>query len=180
MDDAQIITKTCRWLERAVIGLNLCPFAAGPYRAGRVHFVVSHERTAAGLSRQLERAMLDLCALTARQRETTLLIHPWVLNDFRAYNDFLDVCDALLAQLGLAGELQVASFHPDYQFAGTAPQDIENFTNRSPFPTLHLLREASVSHAVDGTNTEAIYLDNIETLRELGHGGWDQLWRQES
>jgi len=180
MDDTKIIADTCRWLERAVIGLNLCPLAAGPHRAGRVHFVVSHERTAAGLTRDLERAMLDLRGSDPRQRETTLLIHPWVLNDFPAFNVFLDVCDALVAQLGLAGELQVASFHPDYQFAGTAPQDIENYTNRAPFPTLHLLREASVSRAVDSTNTEAIYLANIETLRELGHDGWDQLWREES
>ena len=180
MDDAQIIAKTCRWLEKAVIGLNLCPFAAAPYSAGRVHFVVSHERSAAGLSRDFERAMRDLSAASPRQRETTLLIHPWVLNDFPTYNAFLDVCDALLAQLGLAGELQVASFHPDYQFAGTAPQDIENFTNRSPFPTLHLLREESVSRAVDSTNTEEIYLNNIEVLRALGHAGWHDLWRDQS
>jgi len=180
MNDAQIIAKTCRWLERAVIGLNLCPFAAGPYRAGRVHFVVSHERTAAGLTRDLERVMLDLRGSDPRQRETTLLIHPWVLNDFPAYNDFLDVCDALVAQLGLEGELQVASFHPDYQFAGTAPQDIENFTNRSPFPTLHLLREGSVSRAVERSDTKEIYLNNIGALRALGHAGWDALWRDES
>jgi hypothetical protein len=139
--------------------------------------VVSHERSAAGLSRDLELAMLELCAASLRQRETTLLIHPWVLNDFSAYNVFLDVCDALVERLGLAGELQVASFHPDYQFAGTAPQDIENFTNRSPFPTLHLLREASVSRAVDSTNTADIYLNNIEALRGLGHAGWNDLWR---
>jgi hypothetical protein len=180
MDDAQIIAKTCRWLERAVIGLNLCPFAAGPYRAGRVHFVISRERSAAGLSRDLQRTLLDLRAADPRQRETTLLIHPWVLNDFAEYNLFLEVCDALVVQLGLEGELQVASFHPDYQFAGSAPQDVENCTNRSPFPTLHLLREESVTRAVETTNTEEIYLSNIETLRELGHAGWDGLWRDDS
>ena len=180
MDDAQIIAKTCRWLERAVIGLNLCPFAAGPYRAGRVHFVISRERSAAGLSRDLQRTLLDLRAADPRQRETTLLIHPWVLNDFAEYNLFLEVCDALVVQLGLEGELQVASFHPDYQFAGSAPQDVENCTNLSPFPTLHLLREESVTRAVETTNTEEIYLSNIETLRELGHAGWDGLWRDDS
>jgi hypothetical protein len=177
MDDAQIIAKTCRWLERAVIGLNLCPFAASPYRAGRVHFIVSQERSAAGLTSDLEHALLDLQAADPDQRETTLLIHPWVLNDFAEYNLFLEVCDALVAELHLEGELQVASFHPDYQFAGTSPQDVENCTNRSPFPTLHLLREESVSRAVESTNTEEIYLRNIERLRGLGHAGWDALWR---
>jgi uncharacterized protein len=180
MDDAQIIAKTCRWLERAVIGLNLCPFAASPYRAGRVHFVISKQRSAAGLSHDLQLALLELHAADPRQRETTLLIHPWVLNDFAEYNLFLEVCDALVAQLGLEGELQVASFHPDYQFAGTAPQDVENCTNRSPFPTLHLLREESVTRAVENTNTEDIYLSNIETLHQLGHSGWDDLWRDDS
>jgi hypothetical protein len=178
MDDAQIIAKTCRWLERAVIGLNLCPFAASPYRAGRVHFIVSQERSAAGLTRDLEHALLDLQAVDPGERETTLLIHPWVLNDFAEYNLFLEVCEALVAELHLEGELQVASFHPDYQFAGTAAQDVENCTNRSPFPTLHLLREESVSRAVESTNTEEIYLRNIERLRGLGHAGWDALWRQ--
>lgn len=180
MDDARIIAKTRRWLERAVIGLNLCPFAAGPYRAGRVHFAVSRERSAAGLSADLQRALLELRAADPRQRETTLLIHPWVLNDFAEYNLFLEVCDALVLQLGVEGELQVASFHPDYQFAGSTPQDVENCTNRSPFPTLHLLREDSVTRAVETTDTEEIYLSNIQTLRELGHAGWDDLWRDDS
>jgi hypothetical protein len=143
-----------------------------------VHFVVSHERSAAGLTRDLEQALLDLKSADPGQRETTLLIHPWVLNDFAQYNLFLEVCDALVAQLQLEGELQVASFHPDYQFAGTLPQDVENCTNRSPFPTLHLLREESVSRAVESTDTEALYLRNIERLRDLGHAGWDALWRE--
>jgi hypothetical protein len=180
MDDAQIIDKTRRWLEKAVIGLNLCPFAASPYRGGRVQFVVSQERTAAGLSHELRGALLDLQAADPRQWETTLLIHPWVLNDFAEYNLFLGVCDELVANLDLEGELQVASFHPGYQFAGTVAQDVENCTNRSPFPTLHLLREESVTRAVESMNTEEIYLANIETLRRLGHGGWDALWRDES
>jgi hypothetical protein len=180
MNDAEIIASTRRWLERAVIGLNLCPFAASPYRDGRVHWVVSHERSAAGLTRDLEQALLDLQGADPRQRETTLLIHPWVLNDFAEYALFLQVCDGVVAQLELEGELQVASFHPDYQFAGTAAQDVENCTNRSPFPTLHLLREDSVSRAVESTDTEAIYLRNIERLRELGRAGWEALWREDS
>jgi hypothetical protein len=180
MDDAQIFARTRRWLERAVIGLNLCPFAQRPYRDGRVHFVVSRERSAAGLTRDLEHALLDLHATDPRQRETTLLVHPWVLNDFAEFNLFLEACEALVAQLQLEGELQVASFHPDYQFAGTRPHDVENCTNRSPFPTLHLLREESVSRAVESTDTEEIYMNNIRMLRELGHAGWDDLWRDES
>jgi hypothetical protein len=142
-----------------------------------VHFRVSRERTAAGLLQDLIEALADLHEADPLQRETTLLIHPWVLNDFSEYNQFLEACDTAVAQLGLEGELQVASFHPDYQFAGTAPQDVENCTNRSPFPTLHLLREDSVTRAVEATNTEEIYLSNIQTLRELGHDGWLDLWR---
>ena len=142
-----------------------------------MHFRVSRERTAAGLLQELIEALVDLHETDPLQRETTLLIHPWVLNDFSEYNQFLEACDTAVAQLGLEGELQVASFHPDYQFAGTAPQDVENCTNRSPFPTLHLLREDSVTRAVETTNTEEIYLSNIQTLRDLGHDGWLDLWR---
>jgi hypothetical protein len=177
IEDEEIVEKTRRWLERAVIGLNLCPFAAAPYRGGRVHFRVSRQRTAAGLLLDLNQALADLHAADTAQRETTLLIHPWVLNDFAEYIQFLEVCDTAVAELGLEGELQVASFHPEYQFAGTAPRDVENCTNRSPYPTLHLLREESVTRAVETTDTEEIYLRNIQTLRELGHDGWSELWR---
>lgn len=157
--------------------MNLCPFAASPYRGGRVHFEISRQRSAAGLLQDLIDALNELQRAHPEQRETTLLIHPWVLKDFEEYNQFLEVCDATVADMGLEGELQVASFHPDYKFAGTAPRDVENCTNRSPFPTLHLLREDSVTRAVEATNTEEIYLNNIQTLRELGHDGWLDLWR---
>jgi uncharacterized protein len=111
------------------------------------------------------------------QCETTLLIHPQVLTDFLDYNDFLDECDAAVEELGLEGELQVASFHPDYRFAGAPAQDITNFTNRSPYPMLHLLREASVARAVASfPNIDEIGARNMETLRRLGHEGWRQLW----
>jgi hypothetical protein len=170
--------KTRRWLERAVIGLNLCPFAASPYRAGRVRFTISRERTAAGLLQDLCAALTDLHGADAKEVETSLLIHPWVLNDFAEYNDFLEACDGAVAQLGLEGELQVASFHPHYQFAGTAPQDVENCTNRSPFPMLHLLREESVALAVEATDTEEISERNIRLLREMGQEGWMNLWRK--
>ncbi len=105
-------------------------------------------------------------------------MHPWVLADFVEYNDFLDVCEAEVIELGLDGKLQVASFHPQYQFAGTEPTDIENYTNRSPFPMLHLLREASIDRAVAAVpDTGEIYRRNIRTLRKLGHAGWQRLWR---
>ena len=169
---------TRRWLERSVIGLNLCPFAAGPYRDNRVRFCVSEQRTASGLLEELRAELIDLHAADPRCRETTLLIHPWVLGDFAEYNDFLEVCEGTVAELGLEGELQVASFHPQYQFADTQPEDIENFTNRSPYPMLHLLREASVERAVAAAgDPEEIYRRNIRTLRALGHSGWQRLWR---
>jgi uncharacterized protein len=174
----EIIADTRRWLERAVIGLNLCPFAEGPYRGSRVRFQVSEQRSAAGLLEDLRDELERLHATDASQCETVLLIHPWVLNDFVEYNEFLEVCDAAVADLKLEGELQVASFHPQYQFADTQPEDIENYTNRSPYPTLHLLRESSVERAVDAVgDTDGIYLKNIRTLRELGRAGWQALWR---
>lgn len=178
IDIDDIIAGTRRWLEKSVIGLNLCPFAAGPYRDNRVHFCVSEQRTASGLLEELRRELLSLREVDPLQRETTLLIHPWVLGDFLEYNDFLEACEAAIDDLGLEGEIQVASFHPQYQFAHTRPDDIENFTNRSPYPMLHLLREASVERAVAAAgDTEEIYLRNIRTLRELGHSGWQRLWQ---
>jgi hypothetical protein len=177
-DIDEIIAMTRRWLEKSVIGLNLCPFAAGPYRDNRIHFCVSEQRTASGLLEELRSELVNLHAADPLHRETTLLIHPWVLTDFLEYNDFLEVCEATVDDLGLEGELQVASFHPRYQFADTQPGDIENFTNRSPYPMLHLLREASVERAIAATgDTGEIYRRNIRTLRELGHAGWQRLWR---
>jgi hypothetical protein len=165
-------------MERSVIGLNLCPFAENPYRGNRVHFTVSAQRSAAGLLEDLRSELQALAAADPAHRETTLLIHPLVLADFTEYNDFLEVCDATVAELNLEGELQVASFHPQYQFAQTQPDDIENYTNRSPYPMLHLLREASVERAVAAVgDTEEIYRRNIRTLRALGHAGWQRLWR---
>jgi hypothetical protein len=165
-------------LEKAVIGLNLCPFADNAYRGGRVLFQVSEQRSAAGLLEDLRASLIALQASDPAQCETALLIHPWVLTDFIEYNEFLEVCDATVADLELEGELQVASFHPQYQFADTQPQDIENCTNRSPYPMLHLLRESSVERAIAAVgDTDQIYLRNIRTLRQLGHAGWQRLWR---
>jgi uncharacterized protein len=148
MTSDEIIAATHRWLERSVIGLNLCPFAEGVYRGGRVRMRVSDCRSASGLLAELRSELTGLHAADPGQCETTLLIHPWVLADFVEYNDFLEVCEAAIVELGLEGELQVASFHPQYQFEGTESEDIENYTNRSPYPMLHLLREASIERAI--------------------------------
>lgn len=178
IDTDEIIASTRRWLEKSVIGLNLCPFAAGPYRDNRIHLCVTEQRTASGLLEVLCSELVGLQAADPLHRETTLLIHPWVLTDFAEYNSCLDVFDAAVQELGLEGKLQVASFHPDYQFSDTQPEDIENFTNRSPYPMLHLLREASVERAIAAVgDTKDIYERNIRTLRELGHSGWQRLWR---
>ena len=172
-----VIEATRTWLEKAVIGLQLCPFASQPYFSHRVRYCVSEQRTSEGLLEDLSRELQALHEAEPSNCETTLLIHPWVLTDFLEYNNFLDDCDATVDRLGLTGELQVASFHPNYQFAGTDPDDIENYSNRSPYPMLHLLREASVSRAADTfAGIEDIGTRNIEMLRQLGHDGWRRLW----
>ncbi len=163
-------------MERSVIGLDLCPFAEGPYRRDRVRFRVSEQRSAAGLLDELRSELTYLSAADPLRCETSLLIHPWVLTDFIEYNDFLSVCDTTVAEMGLEGELQVASFHPGYRFAGTEPEDIENYTNRSPYPMLQLLRESSVEHAAASQDVDAIPERNIETIRRLGFDGWQRLW----
>jgi uncharacterized protein len=173
----QIIAATRRWLERSVIGLNLCPFAESVYRSNRVRFRVSDQRSAHALLDELRGELTGLQAADPLQCETALLIHPWVLADFVEYNDFLEVCEATIVDLGLEGELQVASFHPQYRFAGTQSDDIENYTTRSPYPMLHILREASVERAVAAVpDTDEIYRRNIRTLHQLGHAGWERLW----
>jgi uncharacterized protein len=176
-DPERIVAATRAWIEKAVIGLGLCPFAAAVHRSERTRYCVSTQRTASGLLDELEDELQALQAADIARCETTLLIHPQVLTDFLDHNDFLDQCDAAIAALGLEGELQVASFHPQYQFAGTQAQDIENFTNRSPYPTLHLLREASIARVTaDYPDIDGIGDRNIETLRGLGHEGWRRLW----
>jgi hypothetical protein len=171
-----VVAATRRWIERAVIGLNLCPFARAPYVQDRLRIQVSGARDAEALAADLRAELEWLRDADAAQHETSLLVHPFVLGDFADYNDFLDVADALLVEMELDGEIQVASFHPDYQFADAPPDAIENATNRSPYPTLHLLRESSIDRAVEsGIDTDAIYERNIETLRKLGPAGWRAL-----
>ena len=170
------IADTRRWLERAVIGLNLCPFATDVHAKGQVRFVHSDASTAEALLAQLGEELLLLRDTDPEQVDTTLLVHPQVLGDFLDYNDFLGQAEALLVSLGLEGLLQVASFHPHYQFAGTYPDDVENRTNRSPHPTLHLLREDSVARAVAAfPDPDAIVARNIASLEQLGDAGWDRL-----
>jgi hypothetical protein len=179
--DAVYVESTTRWLERAVIGLNLCPFARAPHMQGKVRMRVSHATNTDTLLDDLCGELQSLQALTPEECETGLLIHPFVLGDFLDYNDFLDVADAAVQTLGLEGEWQVASFHPHYQFAGSEPDDMENFSNRSPFPTLHLLRESSIERAMDVmSDTDSIYRRNIETLQRLGIAGWQALWNETS
>jgi hypothetical protein len=169
-DEAIATTRT--WIERAVIGLNLCPFAKAVYFGERIRYVVSDAQTAEALLDDLERELRSLAETSADLVETTLLIHPRVFTAFLDYNDFLDDADRAVDRLELAGVLQIASFHPDYQFAGTSPDDVTNHTNRSPWPMLHLLREASVEAAVAAfPATDKISERNIETLRRLGLRG---------
>jgi hypothetical protein len=172
-----MIAKTQAWLEKAVIGLNLCPFAKAVHVKRQVRYVVSDATSEEALLADLLHELETLYDADPDEVETTLLIHPYVLADFLDYNQFLEVADAAVSELELDGEIQVASFHPDYQFADSGPDDIENFSNRAPYPTLHLLRETSVAKAVAAFPDAArIYQHNIETLRALGHAGWKQLW----
>lgn len=176
-NDEAILAQSRRWLERAVIGLNLCPFAKAVHVKLQIRWVLSQATSAEALLEDLADELIRLNASDPAAHDTTLLIHPYVLQDFLDYNAFLDLADGLIEELALAGELQVASFHPQYQFADSAPEDVENLSNRAPFPTLHLLRESSVDLAVAAfPEAEHIYLKNIETLRALGHAGWQKLF----
>lgn len=170
------IAATRHWLEQAVIGLNLCPFAKAVHVREQIRWVESAARDPDHLLEDLAAELQLLAAADADKVDTTLLIHPQVLNDFLDYNDFLDVADAAIEALGLAGVLQIASFHPDYRFEGTAADDVGNLTNRSPYPMLHLLREDSIDRAVAAyPDAAAIYERNLDTLRRLGVDGWHRL-----
>ncbi len=176
-EPAAVIDATRAWLERAVIGLNLCPFAKAVHVNNRIRYCVSKARYTDELLEDLAVELRTLQAVDADVCETTLLIHPGVLTEFIEFSHFLRAADAALVKLGLAGEFQIASFHPEYQFGDAGSNDIENYTNRSPYPTLHLLRESSIARAVAAFPDAAmIYEKNIETLRRLGHAGWQRLW----
>jgi hypothetical protein len=174
-----VIAETRAWVDRAVIGLNLCPFAKAVRSKGQIRYVVTGATDTGALLEALRDELRLLADADPAQVETTLLIHPGVLADFLDFNDFLDVADAALEALGYAGVLQVASFHPRYQFAGTAADDVTNATNRSPYPTLHLLREESIDRAVAAfPEAASIYERNIAALHALGAEGWAALQAQ--
>ena len=173
-DDA--VNATRHWLEEAVIGLNLCPFAKGVHAKGQVRYVVSDAHDEETLLADLEHELHALLAVPSEEVDTTLLIHPCVLGGFDEFVRFLDLVEVVLNMQRLRGVLQVASFHPDYVFADTDPDDITNCSNRSPYPTLHLLREASLDRAVAAfPDAATIYERNMQTLRALGHDGWRAL-----
>jgi hypothetical protein len=168
-DAKNAIARFRCWIERVVIGLNLCPFARKPYEDDRVRYVVSDASEPGLLLADLERELDLLHEAGAGNTETTLLIHPHVLLDFLDYNDFFNVVEELLKQGGYTGEFQVASFHPDYCFAGAEADDAENYTNRSPYPALHILREASIEQALEGFSAPDLIPErNIRTMEKLG------------
>jgi len=172
-----VIEVTRRWLEKAVMGLNLCPFAKAVYLKNQVRFVVSTAPHLDGLLEDLDRELDFLAAADPQEVDTTLLIHPRLLADFLDFNDFMQLAEAAVDEHHLDGVIQLASFHPQFQFADTQADDLQNYTNRAPYPTLHLLREASISKAVAAfPETETIYQRNIATLQNLGIAGWRALW----
>lgn len=172
----EIVARTRHWLEKAVIGLNLCPFAKAVYVKRQVRFAMTDASTIETLLEALHAELVLLRDTDPQHTDTTLLIHPRVLTDFLEYNDFLDEADAAVRALDLEGAIQIASFHPDYRFAGTADDDMGNFTNRAPFPILHLLREDSVARAVAAfPDSDAITGRNIATLERLGTASWRKL-----
>jgi hypothetical protein len=174
-----VTARMLAWVEHAVIGLNLCPFAKAPWVKGQVRCVVSASRDPESLLEELRAELRLLVETDPRKTETTLLVVPDQFAEFDEFNNFLDHADAAVIALDLEGTIQIASFHPRYRFAGTAPQDLDNATNRAPYPTLHLLREDSVERAVEAfPEAEAIYETNIRTLRELGESGWAALQRR--
>lgn len=174
-----VIDAVSTWLERAVIGLNLCPFAKAVHNRAQIRYVVSEATEPEQLVHDLTQALQDLHDCDPAVTDTTLLIHPWMLQDFAEYNEFLGIAELILSSMRLEGEIQIASFHPDYQFADTHRDDIANFTNRSPYPILHLLREDSIARAVAAyPDPDDIYKRNIATLEKLGKNGWDALFKK--
>lgn len=176
MTDEQVLQKTRHWLEKAVIGLNLCPFAKAVYVKNQVRLVVSKARHADDLLEELDRELDLLVATPPEDLDTTLLIHATLFEDFLDFNDFLEIAEGVVDEHGLEGVVQLASFHPQFQFDGTQLDDISNYTNRAPFAIVHLLREDSVERAVEAfPEAEAIFAQNVSTLEKLGHEGWKAL-----
>ena len=175
-DSATVADYTRQWLEKAVIGLNLCPFAKAPHVKNLVRISVSQARHLDGFLEDLDRELQLLGDTPADGLETTLLVHPTLFPDFDTFNQMLDIADAAVVDNGLEGIVQIAPFHPDFQFEGTDSDDIGNYTNRSPYPTLHLIREDSIAKAAQAfPDASAIFERNIALLEKMGHEGWDKL-----
>ena len=175
-DSATVADHTRQWLEKAVIGLNLCPFAKAPHVKNLVRISVSQARHLDGFLEDLDRELQLLGDTPADELETTLLVHPTLFPDFDTFNQMLDIADAAVVDNGLEGIVQIAPFHPDFQFEGTYSDDIGNYTNRSPYPTLHLIREDSIAKAAQAfPDASAIFERNISLLEKMGHEGWDKL-----
>ncbi len=175
-DSAIVADYTRQWLEKAVIGLNLCPFAKAPHVKNLVRISVSQARHLDGFLEDLDRELQLLGDTPADELETTLLVHPTLFPDFDTFNQMLDIADAAVVDNGLEGIVQIAPFHPDFQFEGTDSDDIGNYTNRSPYPTLHLIREDSIAKAAQAfPDASAIFERNIALLEKMGHEGWDKL-----
>ena len=180
-DTAHLNTNTVsehtkQWLEKAVIGLNLCPFAKAPHVKNLVRIVVSEARHLDGFLEDLDRELQLLGNTPASELETTLLVHPTLFPDFETFNQMLEIADDAVVENELEGIVQIASFHPDFQFEGTEADDISNYTNRSPYPTLHLIREDSIAKAAEAfPDSSAIFDRNIALLEKMGHEGWDKL-----
>lgn len=175
-DSATVTDHTRQWLEKAVIGLNLCPFAKAPHVKDLVRISVSQARHLDGFLEDLDRELQLLGDTPADELETTLLVHPTLFPDFDTFNQMLDIADAAVVDNGLEGIVQIAPFHPDFQFEGTDSDDISNYTNCSPYPTLHLIREDSIAKAAQAfPDASAIFERNIALLEKMGHEGWDKL-----
>ncbi|EKJ86800.1 hypothetical protein CLV96_3493 [Leptospira meyeri] len=172
----EILFKTKEWIRKAVIGLNLCPFAKPSFQSNTIRYTISHSQNNKELLADLKSELKTIVSSDPHVIETTLLIHPYVLDDFLDQNDFLDETDRLLRQLDLEGTIQIANFHPQFQFADKQVDDITNFVGKSPYPILHLLREDSISRIVDThPNIDSIFENNRKTMKTLGHEGWHQL-----
>lgn len=175
------VALTQQWLERFVIGLNLCPFAAAPFRKGQIRYVLEESNDPEQLVKSFLKELDYLHRTDPVEVETTLIIHPNLLTDFLAYNDFVGLLEDLLEDAGLSGTFQLASFHPDYQFGGVSVNDPANYTNRSPYPMLHILREESVSKAVDQfSEPERIPEMNMKRLREMGEAAIIKYWKAQT
>ena len=176
LDTNTVSEHTKQWLEKAVIGLNLCPFAKAPHVKNLVRIVVSKARHLDGFLEDLDRELQLLGNTPASELETTLLVHPTLFPDFETFNQMLEIADDAVVENELEGIVQIAPFHPDFQFEGTEADDISNYTNRSPYPTLHLIREDSITKAAEAfPDASAIFDRNIALLEKMGHEGWDKL-----